>query len=137
MPILLEAIDIANFRSIKRCALPLSAYTPIIGYNNSGKSNAIAAIQWLLRRSLLGKTDFHDPTLPIEVIGTITGVSPSHVAAMPAAQQRQIGPYIAADTLKVKRTQQPGATRTAEITLDVWYQRQQRGPPIQRESITH
>jgi len=118
--ILFEAIEIANFRSIKNCALPLSAYTPIIGYNNSGKSNAIAAIQWLLRRSLLGKTDFHDPNLPIEVIGTITGVSPAHVAAMPAAQQRQIGPYIAAETLKVRRTQQPGATRAAEITLDVW-----------------
>lgn len=120
MPTLLESVEIANFRSIKNCTLPLSSYTPIIGYNNSGKSNAIAAVQWLLRRSLLWKTDFHDPTLPIEVVGTITGVSPAHVAAMPAAQQRQIAPYIVSETLKVKRTQQPGATKASEIALSVW-----------------
>lgn len=120
MATLLESVEITNFRSISSCSLPLSSYTPIIGYNNSGKSNSITAIQWLLRRSLLPKTDFHDAALPIEVVGTITGVTAAQVAAMPAAQQRQIAPYIAAETLKVKRTQPPGATKVGEITLSVW-----------------
>lgn len=120
MSILLESVEISNFRSVSGCVLPLSAYTPIVGYNNSGKSNTITAIQWLLRRSLLPKTDFHEANLPIEVVGTITGVTAAHVAAMPVAQQRQIAPYVAAETLKVKRTQPAGAARVGEITLSVW-----------------
>lgn len=120
MSILLESVEISNFRSVSRCILPLSSYTPIVGYNNSGKSNSITAIQWLLRRSLVPKTDFHDATLPIEVVGTITGVTAAHVAAMPVAQQRQIAPYIATETLKIKRTQPPGAAKVGEITLSVW-----------------
>lgn len=120
MAILLESVEISNFRSVSSCALQLSPYTPIIGYNNSGKSNSITAIQWLLRRSLLAKTDFNDATLPIEVTGTISGVSAAHVAAMPPAQQRQIAPYIVGEVLKVKRTQPPGAAKVGDIALSVW-----------------
>lgn len=120
MPIILDSIEIANFRSISRCLLNLSAYTPLIGYNNSGKSNSIAAIQWLLRRSLLLTTDFSDPALPIEITGTITGVSAAHIAAMPPAQQRQIAPYVVGEVIKVRRTQPPGATRVGDISLSVW-----------------
>ncbi|MCP9818605.1 AAA family ATPase [Synechococcus sp. Cruz-9H2] len=120
MAILLDSVEISNFRSVSSCALPLSTYTPIIGYNNSGKSNSITAIQWLLRRSLLAKADFHSAALPIEVVGTITGVTAAHVAEMPPPQQRQITPYIAGETLKVKRTQPPTASKAGEITLSVW-----------------
>lgn len=120
MAIKLESVEISNFKSIASCALPLSSYTPLIGYNNSGKSNSIAAIQWLLRRSLLTKSDFHNSALPIEVVGTVTGISVAHIAAMPAAQQRQIAPYIVAETLRVKRAQGPAATKVGEIALSVW-----------------
>lgn len=120
MATLLESVEITNFRSLSSCTLPLNSYTPLIGYNNSGKSNSITAIQWLLRRWLLAKADFHNQALPVEVVGTITGVTAAHVAAMPATQQRQIAPYITAETLKVKRTQPHGATKVSEITLSVW-----------------
>ena len=120
MPIILESIEIKNFRSISSCLFPLSAYTPLIGYNNSGKSNSIAAIQWLLRRSLLPTTEFNDPALPIEITGTITGVSAAHIAAMPPAQQRQISPYVVGEVLKVKRIQPPGAAKVGDIALSVW-----------------
>jgi len=120
MSINLESVHILNFKSIVDCTLPLSSYTPIIGYNNSGKSNSVSAIQWLLRRSLLARADFHNASLPIEVTGVVTGVSAAHVALMPATQQRQIAPYIAGETLKVKRSQAPAATKANEITLSVW-----------------
>jgi len=120
MAIQLQSVEIANFRSIVHCALPLSLYTPLIGYNNSGKSNSIASIQWLLRRSLLSKADFHDQTLPVEVTATITGISAAHIGAMPPAQQRQIEPYIVGESMKVKRAQVPTATKVSEISFSVW-----------------
>lgn len=120
MTIKLESAHISNFKSIADCTLLLSSYTPIIGYNNSGKSNAISAIQWLLRRSLLAKADFHNAALPIEVIGIVSGISAAHVALMPAAQQAQITPYINNETLKIKRSQAPTVTKVSEIILSVW-----------------
>ncbi|MEX8493029.1 ATP-dependent endonuclease [Sphaerotilus sp.] len=120
MAIQLQSVEITNFKSIVSCALPLSSYTPLIGYNNSGKSNSIAAIQWLLRRSLLSKADFHDQSLPIEVSATITGINPAHIGAMPPAQQRQIAPYIIDESMKVKRVQAPSATKISDIAFSVW-----------------
>lgn len=120
MAIQLESIEISNFRSIVACTLPLSSYTPLIGYNNSGKSNSIAAIQWLLRRSLLSKTDFHDPNVPVEVTATVSGITAAHIAAMPASQQRQISPYIVNESMKVRRTQATTATKASDIAFSVW-----------------
>jgi putative ATP-dependent endonuclease of OLD family len=120
MAIQLQSVEITNFKSIVSCTLPLSSYTPLIGYNNSGKSNSIAAIQWLLRRSLLSKADIHDPALPIEVTASITGISPAHIGAMPPAQQRQIASYIIDGAMKVRRSQPPTATKASEIAFSVW-----------------
>lgn len=120
MTLKLQSVEISNFKSIISCVLPLSSYTPLIGYNNSGKSNSIAAIQWLLRRSLLPRADFNDPSLDIEVTASITGVSPEHIAAMPLAQQRQITPYVIDGSMKVKRVQAPTATKASEIVFYVW-----------------
>ena len=119
MAIQIQSVEISNFRSITSCVLLLSTYTPLIGYNNSGKSNSIAAIQWLLRRSFLSKADFNDPLLLVEVAATITGISPAHVAAMPPAQQRQIAPYIVGESMKVKRAQAPTATKVGDISYSV------------------
>ena len=120
MSIQLVSVAISNFKSISNATLPLGPYTPLIGYNNSGKSNSIGAIQWLLRKSLLARTDFHDSTLPIEVTGHISGVTAAYVAAMPAAQQRQITPYIVDEQIKIKRSQTPTATKVSELGLSVW-----------------
>ena len=119
MAIQIQSVEISNFRSITSCVLLLSTYTPLIGYNNSGKSNSIAAIQWLLRRSFLSKADFNDPLLLVEVAATITGISPAHVAAMPPAQQRQITPYIVGESMKGKRAQAPTATKVGDISYSV------------------
>ncbi len=120
MSIQLESVSIENYRSIKKCTLLLSAYTPIVGYNNSGKSNVISAIQWLLRRSLLVTKEFNDPLQPVEVIGNVTGVSATIVASMPETQQKQIRPYISADALTIKRRQENPNAKSSEVVLWVW-----------------
>jgi len=120
MAVQLERIEIENFRSIISAMLELSAYTPIVGYNNSGKSNSIAAIQWLLRRTVLGSGDFCNAANPVTVSATVAGIGAAQIGALPAGQQGQIRPYVVDEKIRVRRTQPTPACRAPEITLSVW-----------------
>ncbi|OYY73498.1 MAG: OLD family endonuclease [Gammaproteobacteria bacterium 28-57-27] len=119
MPVYIDKITITNYRSASAAELFLSPYTPLVGYNNSGKSNAISAIQWLLRKSVLPSTDFNDPTRAVEVTGHVTGITQAEIDSMPVRQQQQIAPYIENGCLTIKRTQANPSARATEITLSV------------------
>jgi putative ATP-dependent endonuclease of the OLD family len=123
MPIYIDSITISNFRSIVQADFLLSPYTPLIGYNNSGKSNAISAIQWLLRKAVLPGADFNYVTLPVEVFGHIQGITQDEISTMPANQQQQITRYIENGRLSIKRSQGSSAARAADITLSVYDRR--------------
>lgn len=119
MAIYLNKITIQNYRSIISAELLLSPYTPLVGYNNAGKSNAISAIQWLLRRSVLLGTDFHDQATAVEVFGYIEGITQADIDLMPPRQQQQISPYIVGGCLTIKRSQTNPGVRATDITLSV------------------
>ena len=63
----LAQVSISNFRSCKQVSLPLDDFTPIVGYNNAGKSNMLTAIEWLLDASALSATDFTSVKEPVSV----------------------------------------------------------------------
>jgi putative ATP-dependent endonuclease of OLD family len=44
----LTHITIHNFRSCLLVDVPLAAFTPLVGYNNAGKSNILQAVRWLV-----------------------------------------------------------------------------------------
>lgn len=116
----IEQITITNFRSIVSAELLLSPYTPLVGYNNSGKSNAISAIQWLLRKSVIPATDFNDSTCAVEVSGRVIGITQAELDSMPERQQLQIVPYIDNGRLTIKRTQVNPGARAADVTISVF-----------------
>ncbi|MCG5528472.1 MULTISPECIES: AAA family ATPase [Halorhodospira] len=60
----LAHIRIQNFRSCRDVALALGDCSPIVGYNNAGKSNVLAAIEWFTTSTSLRQTDFHDAETP-------------------------------------------------------------------------
>lgn len=120
MAVNLTSVTIENFRSISSLEIPLSPYTPLIGYNNAGKSNAISAIQWLLRKSVLGQIDFRDVARPVEVSAVVSGLTAAMVSTLPARQQVAIKPYIVNDELKIRRTQPTPTARSGDISLSVW-----------------
>jgi predicted ATP-dependent endonuclease of OLD family len=98
--------------------LPLDDFTPIVGYNNAGKSNILTAIEWLLDASALLATDFTNVKEQVSVEGTITGVSDALLGTMPANQQKQIKPYVDKETLRFRRTMaQPGAGSSAKLEV--------------------
>lgn len=111
---------VKNYKSCKETELKLASYTPLVGYNNAGKSNALSAIQWLLRKSSLTTKDFYDPSLSVEVIALIEGVNTKLLEQMPQRQRASIESYIHNDALKIRRTQEVPSAKTADIKLSVW-----------------
>jgi putative ATP-dependent endonuclease of OLD family len=111
MPHRLAKIEINNFRSIINHSFNLSDYTPLIGYNNAGKTNIVKAIKWLLRKSSFGADYFNDPAVEITVSGIIEGITQELFAGLPLPpnQRASLLPLIANDQIEIKRIQtRPG-----------------------------
>jgi putative ATP-dependent endonuclease of OLD family len=71
----LNSVTVTNYRSIKECHIPLNQVTPIVGYNNAGKSNLLSAIKWLVSPFKLEESAFFDPNKELSVEGEIAGVN--------------------------------------------------------------
>ncbi|MBA5791729.1 AAA family ATPase [Flavobacterium sp. xlx-214] len=102
---ILSEITVTNFKSISNETFELSDFTPLVGYNNAGKSNILAAIKWLLRKTSLSDTDFNDIAQPVEMEGCISGITTAILAQLPTNQQTAITPFLITDSLFIKRVQ--------------------------------
>jgi putative ATP-dependent endonuclease of OLD family len=106
---LLSEITIKNFKSIKSETFELSAFTPLVGYNNAGKSNMLEAIKWLLRKTALAENAFYDNSVAVEIEGKISGISVAILDQLPDNQRTSVEPLLFTDSLYIKRIQtQPG-----------------------------
>lgn len=113
----LSEIVIKNFCSCEAVTVPLSDFNPIVGYNNSGKSNILRAISWLLKKSLLPAHMFHHANDAITVEGVIENVD---LTLLPPNQQASVAPFVHDGSLKVRRKQEAIATSAAQIRLEVY-----------------
>ncbi|UVS89127.1 ATP-dependent nuclease [Burkholderia glumae] len=113
----LDEVVIHNYCSCASVRVPLSSFNPIIGYNNSGKSNILKAISWLLRKSVLATHIFHNSALPVMVEGVISAVN---VGLLPANQRAQIEPYITDGKLRFRRRQDAPNVSATQIRVDVF-----------------
>lgn len=114
---LLTEIKIKNYKSILNETFELFAFTPLVGYNNAGKSNILEAINWLLRKSSLSDTDFNNITQPVEMEGRISGISAAIIGQLPINQQTAITPFLFTDTLYIKRIQHTPNAGVGQIRL--------------------
>ncbi|MBS3993639.1 MAG: AAA family ATPase [Bacteroidetes bacterium] len=114
---ILSEITIRNFKSIRNETFELSAFTPLVGYNNAGKSNMLEAIKWLLRKTALTDTSFHNTALPVEMEGVISGITQAILDQLPENQRTSIQPFLIGDTLSIKRVQPQPNVGVAQIRL--------------------
>ncbi len=114
---LLSEISIRNFKSIKNETFDFSEFTPLIGYNNAGKSNMLEAIKWLLRKNSLGDSSFNDTAQAVEMEGKISGISSAILAQLPENQRTSILPFLFTDSLFIKRVQPLPNASVANIKL--------------------
>lgn len=114
---ILTEITIRNFKSIRNETFELSAFTPLVGYNNAGKSNMLEAIKWLLRKTALSDSSFHDTALPVEMEGVISGITQAILDQLPENQRTAIQPFLFGDSLSIKRVQPQPNVGVAQIRL--------------------
>ncbi|WP_126283696.1 ATP-dependent nuclease [Burkholderia stagnalis] len=115
----ISEVVVKNFKSISDGSFPLSHYTPLVGYNNAGKTNIIRAIGWIIRRSSLAEEDFHQVNQPVVVEAEISGVTGEVLDAIGNAHRGRIEPLVVDGLLRIRRTQtMPGQAATA-IRLEV------------------
>lgn len=116
----LSEIRIENFKSIVSQTFELSHYTPLIGYNNAGKSNILSGIKWLLRKSSLSAEAFNQVGTPVILEGTIDGIDEDLLDLLPQNHRNSIEPYIVANQLKIRRVQNNPNDTAANIKLFVF-----------------
>lgn len=110
---ILSEIKVTNFKSIKSETFELSAFTPLVGYNNAGKSNILEATKWLLRKSSLSDTYFNNKSRSIEIEGKISGITTTILDQLVENQRTSIESYLLDNSLYIKREQlTPGASVT-------------------------
>jgi putative ATP-dependent endonuclease of OLD family len=116
---LLSKITIKNFKSIKDASFELNSFTPLVGYNNAGKSNLLSAIKWLLRKSSLSESAFYDVSAPVEIEGEISGITQEILNGLANNHRSSIEPFLNTNTIRVKRIQQSPNLGTTNIKLYV------------------
>lgn len=115
----ISRIHIQNFKSIKDAVFQLSAYTPLVGYNNAGKTNVLQALSWVIKKSSLPATDFHDPNSPVIVTADISGIDADVLDALEVNHRSRIEPLIVGGAIKLRRTQVRPDTGVAAIQLEI------------------
>lgn len=115
----LAHVRIQNFRSCRNVALSLENCTPIVGYNNAGKSNLLEALAWFVAPTPLKETDFHDAQGAVIVEGTLNGLDGDHLTALAEKHRTKIKPYIQEGQLHVRRTQTEPGAKKSDILLEV------------------
>src|SRR5690606_38152846 len=115
----ISTLRIKNFKSCKDSFLELSPYTPLVGYNNAGKSNALSAIQWLICKYNLEYTDFNNLDIPVEIEAEICGVTTDLLASLNAKHVASLTDYIDQEKIYILRVQEKPKD-TKSIKLRVW-----------------
>src|SRR5690554_5991101 len=116
---IISKINIQNFKSIINQEFELSNFTPLVGYNNAGKSNILEAIKWVLRKTSLSSSYFNDLAHPIVVSASIDGISEEILDNIDQAHRARIEPFLNNGTLTIKRIQTTPGQTVAQIQLQV------------------
>lgn len=116
---IISSFEVSNFRSIKSAKFDLTQYTPLVGYNNAGKTNIMTALQWGIRRRSLAFADFNNPDLPVSVMVQISGVSAEVLDAIDATHRKKIQPLVSDGSVWLRRSQEAPDAAAKDIRLEV------------------
>ncbi len=72
----LNWLSVTNFRSLESLSITFPELAVLVGKNDVGKSNVLAAIQLLLEGGTVTQVDFYDLAQPIVVEATFEGAAP-------------------------------------------------------------
>jgi putative ATP-dependent endonuclease of OLD family len=94
----------------------LEAFTPLVGYNNAGKSNILKCLDALIQGKGQAITNFYDPTKAIEIIALLVGLNDDVLNHLSANQKSSLEPYIEDGTLDIRFYQEkPGTAKNSAV----------------------
>jgi len=117
--LLLSKVRISNFRSCQKVECSLSDFTPLIGYNNGGKSNILNAITWLIKPSVLTNSDFNNPSNPVIIEGCISGITEVMLEKLDETHRKRISKYCINNSISIRRKQFAPGGSLKDITLEI------------------
>jgi predicted ATP-dependent endonuclease of OLD family len=117
----LQKVEIQNFRSCKSLEVQLSSFSPLVGYNNAGKSNIMDAIRWVLHHGALDESDFYDPDEPVMVTAYVEGINEEVLDGLSEIRRERIEPFVRDDGHCRFRRYQPTPSGTkGNIELEAY-----------------
>lgn len=115
----IKFLNISNFRSIKFASFEFSNYTPLVGYNNAGKTNVLSALSWAVKKTSLDEHDFFDPSQPVSITAEICGIDANILSRIEERDKSKIEKFIFNESLKIRRTQTSPGTPVSQINIEV------------------
>lgn len=116
----ISKIRVQNFKSIKDAEFHLSPYTPLVGYNNAGKTNILQSLSWIVKKTSLQAGDFFDPTQSITITAEISGIDAGVLDALGAQHRERIAQFVVDRKISIRRTQLVPAQSTTAIGFEVY-----------------
>lgn len=116
----ISKVRVENYKSIIDGEFPLASYTPLVGYNNAGKTNVLKALSWVVKKNGLPTADFFDPEKPIVITAEISGITAEVLDAIEEKHRKKIEPVVVDGLLQIRRTQQAPDAKVSDIRLEVW-----------------
>jgi predicted ATP-dependent endonuclease of OLD family len=112
----ISEIEIINFKSCKKTNLLLEKVTPLVGYNNAGKSNILKAIDALVKGKGLNESNFNDPSQPIKIEALLSGVTDEVLKHLSGPQKTSLEQFIENDCICIRFYQEkPGTTKNSVV----------------------
>lgn len=115
----ISELKVIGFKSISDATFPLSHYTPLVGYNNAGKTNILKALAWIIRKTSLPGEDFHQANQPVSVEAEISGVTGEVLDAIGGAHRGRIEPMVVDGKIRIRRVQEAPGQKAADIRFEV------------------
>lgn len=126
----IKELHIKNYKSCRDTKITLENYTPLVGYNNAGKSNILKCVDTLVRGKGQNESSFFDNTKPIEIIALLEGLDNTSLQHLSQRQFASLEPHIEKGSLYVRFFQEKPGTgknsvvmsiqKPSELKLGVW-----------------
>ncbi|MES2486406.1 MAG: AAA family ATPase [Bacteroidota bacterium] len=116
---IISDLHIKNYKSIIDHSFQFTNFTPLVGYNNAGKTTILESIKWILKKYSLDITCFNNSDHPIEMTAVIEGISEEVLENIEAQHRVRIEPFLVDEKLTVKRIQEIPGQGVPQIRLYV------------------
>ncbi len=120
-------LKVLNFKAIREGEFKFSDYTPLVGYNNAGKSSILEALNWIIKPSSIPATSFNNPDQPVSVTVMVNGITDAVLEGLAEVHRDRIAAFIENQQLEFRRTQDSPGQSVSAIVMQIFDPRNNTG----------